>query len=243
MKKRLDILLHESGLVATRAQATMIIKKSGVYCDNVIQNKPGVKFDENVSLRLVEAELYVSRGAYKLIAALDEFQLNPKSLVCADIGASTGGFTEVLLQRGASRVYALDVGHDQLAQSLRDDERVINLEGVNAKYPIELPEKVDLIVSDLSHISMLKVLPEALKILKNPSKVIWLIKPQFEAGRERIGKGGIVDIKFHLEILKEVIEGINSFGAVNLKMIDSPILGKKGNKEYLAYFEMALPTS
>ena len=235
-KKRLDILVHEKGLVSTRAQATMIIKKSGVICDGVLCQKPGIKFDETVELELVEKKTYVSRGAYKLVEALHHFSPNIQDSVCADIGASTGGFTQVLLENGASKVYAIDVGHDQLASVLKSDSRVINMEGVNARYPLNLEEKVDIIVSDLSHISMLKVLPEALKIAKNACEFIWLIKPQFEAGIARIGKNGIVHEKYHKEILSEVVTGIKALGVQEVKVTDSPIEGKKGNKEYLAYF-------
>lgn len=235
-KKRLDILVHEKGLVSTRAQATMIIKKSGVLCNGVLNQKPGVKFNEDIELELVEKDVYVSRGAYKLVKALDHFEINPTGLICADIGASTGGFTQVLIERGASKVYAVDVGHDQLSKLLIDDDRIINLEGVNARYPIEIDEKVDLVVSDLSHISMLKVLPEALKIMKTGAPALWLIKPQFEAGPSRIGKNGIVAEKHHERILKEVSLGIQELGVKSVKIIESPIKGKKGNKEYLFYF-------
>lgn len=235
-KKRLDILVHEKGLVSTRAQATMIIKKSGVLCNGVLNKKPGVKFDEETQLELVEKDVYVSRGAYKLVEALNRFQIDPAGLICADIGASTGGFTEVLLGRGAAKVYAIDVGHDQLAGKLREDQRVVNLEGVNARYPIEIPEKVDLVVSDLSHISMLKVLPEALRIMKENTPALWLIKPQFEAGPSRIGKNGIVAERHHERIIHEVIQGIQKLGVKSVKVVDSPIKGKKGNKEYLFYF-------
>ena len=243
-KKRLDIIVHEKSLTSTRAQATMLIKKSGVLINGEKTFKPGVKLTaeeaSSFNIELVEEQIYVSRGAYKLLAALEKFPLpsSIESMVCADIGASTGGFTQVLLERGASKVFAIDVGHDQLAKQLRENSKVINMEGVNARHPMDLPggEKVDLIVSDLSHISLLKVLPEALNILKPGGFGIWLIKPQFEAGLERIGKNGIVSEKFHQQIIDEVSAGMKELGAQPLDIIKSPIEGKKGNAEYLTYF-------
>lgn len=236
IKKRLDILLYEKGLVSTRAQATMLIKKSGVRCEGVLCYKPGIKVDENSSLELVEKEIYVSRGAYKLKKALEYWDLSAYGKICADIGASTGGFTQILLEGGAKKVYAIDVGHGQLAESLREDPRVINLEKLNARYDFSLGEPVDMIVSDLSHISILKVLPQVLKILKLGGLGVILIKPQFEAGVSRIGKGGIVSEVYHSQILEEVQTGLESLGAKSRGIIESPIQGKSGNKEYLAYF-------
>lgn len=235
-KKRVDILLFEKGFVSTRAQGTMLVKKSGVYCDGVLIDKPGLKFRPEVELRLVEESLYVSRGAYKLIAALDQFHISVSCLVCADIGASTGGFTEVLLERGARKVFAIDVGRNQLAEKLKNHSKVINMEGVNARHPIEIGEQVDLIVSDLSHISLTKVLPEALKLLKKGGIGVWLIKPQFEGGLARIGKKGIVDPKYHDEIVEEVLGELKNQGVSVKELIPSPITGKTGNQEFLVWF-------
>ena len=173
---------------------------------------------------MIEKNIYVSRGAYKLLEAIRSYALTGyiSDAVCVDIGAST--------------VFAVDVGHDQLSDILKNDARVINMEGVNARYPIDIDECADIIVSDLSHISLLKVLPQALKLSKIGTHFIWLLKPQFEAGLERIGKNGIVDPSLHDEIISEVLSGVKKLGIKKIDIIDSPILGKKGNKEYLIYF-------
>lgn len=222
-------------LVKSRSQAAILIKQLLVQCNGKIVKKPSMKVSENDEIIITEEQLYVSRGAFKLIRAIETFDLNLKKKVVADCGASTGGFTEVSLLNGASKVYAIDVGHGQLAESLVADARVINIEGTNLKFPIELPEKVDFCVVDLSFISIRLVYKNIANLLKAGGKAIVLIKPQFEAGKDRLGKNGLVSAQVREAVLEEVKTWFvdNSFEIE--KLIESPILGNKsGNTEYLA---------
>lgn len=236
MKKiRLDQFLVNQNLIKSRSQGNMLIKKGEILVDGIIQTKPGFLVNEENKIEIPK-EIYVGRGAFKLLEALEEFSISVESLVVADIGASTGGFTQVLLKNGAMKVYAIDVGHDQLAPDLISDHRVINMEGVNVKYPIDIKELVDLAVIDLSFISLKKVILNIKNILKPQGKVVALIKPQFEVGKENLGKGGIVKSEeLQRKALKEVHECFIQNGFSYKKSISSPILGKDGNKEFLSY--------
>ena len=183
-------------------------------------------------------EDYVGRGAYKLIGALDSFDINPKGFVCADMGASTGGFTDVLLKRGAKKVYAIDVGHDQLAEALKSNGKVVNMEGLNIRNGVELDEKVDLVVGDLSFISLKLLLEEIFKTMKEQASALLLIKPQFEVGKENIDKNGLVKNKEkHIDAIRGVVERVCELGFSLGKLMVSSIKGKTGNVEYMALFQ------
>ncbi len=194
MKKRIDQILVERGLVESRSKASALIKEGKVLLNGESSFKPSLKLTEEEiqTLEVNDEDNFVGRGAKKLLGALEKFNIKVDDLICADVGASTGGFTQVLLTNGASKVYAIDVGHDQLAKSLREDERVINYEGINIRHGIELDEKVDLVVADLSYISLRLTLEPMLKLLQPNGQAIILVKPQFEVGKENVGKGGIV---------------------------------------------------
>jgi 23S rRNA (cytidine1920-2'-O)/16S rRNA (cytidine1409-2'-O)-methyltransferase len=201
--------------------------------------KPGTLVAEEVAITIVEPPPFVSRGGIKLDYALDRFQLDVSSKVVADIGASTGGFTDCLLKRGASRVYAIDVGHGQLDYRLRHDPRVVVMEGVNARYPIPLPEKVDLATIDLSFISVEKVIPSVAKLVKDGGYLLVLIKPQFEARRVEVGKGGIVKQPVvHATVLGRFIAWVVNHGFRLGGLVASPILGASGNKEFFVLLRL-----
>lgn len=240
MKKwRLDQFLVTSGKTKTRSQGRMLVKKGAVLVNGKIINKAGFEVLETDEIEIQE-EIYVSRGAFKLKAAIEAFGVSFTDVSVADIGASTGGFTEVALNEGASRVFAIDVGHDQLAQSLLNDSRVSNLEGVNIKLPLALEEKVDIAVIDLSFISLTKVMINVKNLLKKQGEVIVLIKPQFEVGKENLGKGGVVkDDKLHQFVVDKVHGHFKDLGFKIKGTIDSPIKGKDGNKEFLSYLTLA----
>ncbi|MCO6450331.1 MAG: TlyA family RNA methyltransferase [Caldilineales bacterium] len=207
-----------------------------VLVDDRPAGKPGMKVDDQAEIRLRETLPYVSRGGEKLAAALAAFGVRPTSWVCADIGASTGGFTDVLLQAGAARVYAIDVGYGQLHWRLRQDDRVVVMERINARYLDSLPEPVDLIVIDASFISLRLILPAARRLLQPDGQIIALIKPQFEAGRAQVGKGGVVrDAKIHRQILAEMLVWTKAEGYSAQGLIPSPLLGPKGNREFLLW--------
>jgi len=234
--ERADKILIELGLLKTRSQAKMLIEQGDITCNGVIIKKASQLVNREDKFVINEAKIFVGRGAYKLEKALDEFKVDVAGKVVADVGASTGGFTQVVLLRGASKVYCIDVGHDQLALELRADPRVVNQEGVNIKYPLELEEKVDVCVVDLSFISLRLVFQNIYNLLKEGGEIIALLKPQFEAGKERIGKNGVVAEEL-VEVIKD--EMINWFKENNFKLksiIDSPISGKTGNKEFLLHF-------
>lgn len=226
-------------MVNTRSQARMLIEQGDVRVNGKQASKPGLAVKEDDTIEIVDRTLYVGRGAYKLEKAIESFKLNFKDLVVADIGASTGGFTQVCLENGASKVYSIDVGHGQLAQILKDDERVVNLEGVNAKYPIEIDEEVDAIVMDLSFISIRQVLLNAMELLRPKGFGMILIKPQFEAGPNRVGKNGIVKESVGKTVLNETLDWIRGQNLIVEGVADSPITGKTGNKEYLAWIRKA----
>lgn len=235
MKDRADKILAEKGLVASRSQAKSMIENGDVTVNGVVIKKAGDIIDSESEI-IVTSQLFVGRGALKLEKALSEFKIPVAQKVFLDVGASTGGFTEVLLQNGASKVYAIDVGHDQLAQKLRSDPRVINLEGTNIRELNELPELGDGAVMDLSFISITKVLEAVKKLLKPNANLIVLVKPQFEAGRERLPKDGVIkDPKVQKEVLDEILKFAVESGWNHHKTIDSPIEGKSGNKEFLCW--------
>jgi len=237
-KRRLDVLLHEQGLAESRQRAQALVMAGRVTVDGQKVTKPGTAVAEDARLEVAQGEPYVGRGGYKLAGALDEFGVKPEGLVCLDVGASTGGFTDCLLQRGAKRVYALDVGRGQLDYRLRQDPRVVSMEEVNAHYAFDLPEKVGLVVIDVSFISLTKVIPNVLPHLDQLGTVMALVKPQFEAERGEVGKGGIVrDPKVHAEVLGRLV--VWSVGQeLRLRgLTPSPITGADGNREFFLWLE------
>ncbi|MCB0212317.1 MAG: TlyA family RNA methyltransferase [Anaerolineae bacterium] len=237
MKKlRLDTLLYERGLAESRAKAQALIMAGKVRLNGQIVSKAGMTVQTEADITVDEELPYVSRGGLKLVAALDDFQVNPKDFVCADVGASTGGFTDLLLQRGAAKVYAIDVGYGQLAWKLRQDERVIVMERTNARHLDSLPEAIDLATIDASFISLNLILPSVVKWLKHPASVIALVKPQFEAGRSQVKKGGIVrDPEVHRQVLLNVMEYARQLELSVVGLCASPITGPAGNHEFLLY--------
>ena len=237
MKDRLDKILTEKGLVATRSQAKSMIENGDVTVNGKVSKKAGEIFDSESDIQ-VNSPLFVGRGALKLEEALKQFKITISDKIFLDVGASTGGFTEVLLNHGAVKVYAIDVGHDQLAEKIKNDPRVVNMEGTNVRHLTTLPELADGAVMDLSFISITKVL-DAVKILLRPgSDLIALIKPQFEAGTDRLPKDGVIkDAKVQRTVLNEVVTFATQNGWIHHQTIDSPIEGKSGNKEFLAWFK------
>lgn len=234
MKERIDKILEERRLVDTRSKAKTIIEKGLVEVNGKIITKAGEKVLKDSDIKILTDKIYVSRAAYKLIEAIKIFNPNIQGKVVADVGASTGGFTEVLLENGARKVYAIDVGHGQLHEILLNDVRVINQEGVNIKFPHELPEKVDFAVTDLSFISLRLVMDNIFHLIKEGGYLIALIKPQFEAGIERMGKDAVIrDEKIRDEVLQELLVWLNENNYSYETVIDSPIAGKDGNLEYL----------
>jgi 23S rRNA (cytidine1920-2'-O)/16S rRNA (cytidine1409-2'-O)-methyltransferase len=235
VKDRIDKILAEKGLVSSRSQAKSLIENGDVLVNGIVVKKAGEIVDSESEI-LVNAQLFVGRGALKLEEALLKFKLSVKEKIVLDVGASTGGFTEVLLNHGAKKVYAIDVGHDQLAKKLFADSRVINMEGTNIKNVTVLPDLADAAVMDLSFISVTKVLDAVKNLLKDSGDLIVLIKPQFEAGKERLPKDGVIkDPKIQLSVLDEVVSFATSNGWIHHETIDSPIEGKSGNKEFLAW--------
>jgi len=241
-KERLDKLLVARGLAESREQAQRMIMAGWVLVDGQPATKPGHKITPEADIHVKEQLPYVSRGGHKLAAALDAFHVSPEGWVCADIGASTGGFTDVLLQRGAARVYAIDVGYGQLHWRLRNDPRVIVMERVNARYLQGLPEPVQLVTIDASFISLRLLLPAARRLLAPGGQIIALVKPQFEAGKDRVGKGGVVrDPAVHRQVLTDIVDwaAAHDFGPQGL--VPSPILGPKGNREFLLWLKPGAP--
>lgn len=236
MKERADKVLTDKGLVSSRSQAKSLIENGDVTVNGNVLKKAGELIDPASEI-VVNSKLFVGRGALKLARALEVFRIDVKGKIFLDIGASTGGFTEVLLEQGAEKVYAIDVGHDQLAAKLRNDSRVINLEGTNIKDLSSLPDLADGAVMDLSFISVTKVLESVKGLLKSGADLMILVKPQFEAGKERLPKDGVIkDSKVQQAVLDEVITFASSHGWGHLESIDSPIEGKAGNREFLSWF-------
>jgi 23S rRNA (cytidine1920-2'-O)/16S rRNA (cytidine1409-2'-O)-methyltransferase len=235
-KKRLDNLLVTRELAENEARARALIMAGEVTLEGKLITKPGTLVDENAELKLAEKLPYVSRGGLKLAHALDEFKLDITSLTAMDVGASTGGFTDCLLQHGAKRVYAIDVGYGQLDYKLRQDPRVVVMERVNAHHPFSLPEKVNIATVDLSFISVTKIIPNAVNHLTQPGYIIVLLKPQFEARREEVGRGGIIkDPQIHALVLGRFIAWVTDHDLRLRGLVASPILGAEGNKEFLTF--------
>jgi 23S rRNA (cytidine1920-2'-O)/16S rRNA (cytidine1409-2'-O)-methyltransferase len=239
-KRRLDVLLHERGLAPSRARAQALVLAGKVKVDGRVEDKSGTQVAQDASLEVESPDHpYVSRGALKLVAALDAFQINVDGVDCLDVGASTGGFTDLLLERGAERVIALDVGRGQLDWRLRSDTRVVVMEGVNARHleGESLPFSVGLIAVDVSFISLRLVVPPLLPHLLSGGWLICLVKPQFEAGRGQVGKGGIVrDEVTRRAAIDDTVAVLVSTGVELVGVVPSPIRGQKGNLEELAVF-------
>jgi 23S rRNA (cytidine1920-2'-O)/16S rRNA (cytidine1409-2'-O)-methyltransferase len=234
--KRADVFLVNQGLAASRAEAQAAIRAGHVSADGDTIKKAAQKLQPGMNISYQPAHPYVSRGGVKLAAALDKFQLSPERRICLDIGASTGGFTQVLLERGASRVYAVDVGHGQLHAKLKSDRRVVSLEGLNARElsPAKLPEAPQVIVADVSFISLKQALPTALSIASRDAWAVLLVKPQFELGRWGASRSGIVKDKGARETaLVEITDWVKGQGWHILGSMESPITGGDGNKEFL----------
>ncbi len=238
-KERLDKLMVIRGLVETRTKAQALILAGQVFSKEQRLEKAGLEVLVDIELTIREPLPYVSRGGLKLAAALDHFQVDVRDLLCLDIGASTGGFTDCLLQRGARRVVALDVGHGQIDWKLRQDPRVEVRENVNARYlrPDEFSERFDLVVADVSFISLTRILPVVPALIRPGATIINLIKPQFEVGREEVGRGGIVrDEAAQLRVVGEISRFVETLGWRCVGVIDSPIFGADGNREFLGCF-------
>jgi 23S rRNA (cytidine1920-2'-O)/16S rRNA (cytidine1409-2'-O)-methyltransferase len=237
-KKRLDMLLVERGLVESRARAQALVMAGLVYSETRRLDKPGLALPEDAPLELKgQDHPWVSRGGLKLQHGLDHFGIDPSGMTCLDVGASTGGFTDVLLSRGAARIYAVDVGHGQLAWKLRQDDRVVVLERTNARHLTvqQIPDAIDLVVCDASFIGLELVLARPLELTGPDAFLIALIKPQFEVGKERVGKGGVVrDPALHEEVCQRIAGWLATQpGWTVLGIEPSPILGPEGNREFL----------
>jgi len=238
-KVRLDLLLVERGLVESCSLAQRLIRAGEVQVDGQLADKPGADVPEDADISLKVKPRFVSRGGEKLAAALERFSVPVAGKVAADIGASTGGFTDCLLQYNTAKVYAIDVGYGQLAWKLRQDARVVVMERVNARYLATLPEPVDVIVSDVSFISLRIIYATAVHWLKPGGTVISLIKPQFEAERKRVGKGGVVrDPAVHRQVLEMVTADMAALGLGLRGLMVSPLRGPAGNVEFLGWWTL-----
>lgn len=239
MKERLDVLLVKQGLAESREKAKAIIMSGIVYVDGDKEDKAGSSFPENAVIEVRGNTLkYVSRGGLKLEKAMTHFDVTLEGKVCMDVGSSTGGFTDCMLQNGAVKVYAVDVGHGQLAWKLRNDERVVCMEKTNIRYvtPDDINDKIEFSSIDVAFISLTKVLGPVKNLLTKEGEIVCLIKPQFEAGREKVGKKGVVREKsVHLEVIQAVISHAKSIGFEILHLEYSPIKGPEGNIEYLLH--------
>lgn len=240
-KIRLDVAVYEAGYAPSREKAKAIIMAGQVYVNNQKVDKAGAEIKSDDTLEVRGAALkYVSRGGLKLEKAMEEFPITLSNKICMDVGASTGGFTDCMLQNGAIRVYSIDVGYGQLAWKLRTDERVINLERTNFRYVTneQVPEKIDFASVDVSFISLYHILPVLNRLLADNGESVCLIKPQFEAGKDKVGKKGVVrDLAVHLEVVEKIINLAidNGFNVMGLQF--SPIKGPEGNIEYLIYLQ------
>ena len=239
LKERLDVLLVKRGLAESREKAKAIIMTGNVFVDNQREDKAGQSFPDTVSIEVKGKKMpYVSRGGYKLERGMEIFPIELTEKVCMDVGASTGGFTDCMLQNGATKVFAIDVGTNQLAWKLRQDERVVSMEKTNIRYvvPDDIKELVDFVSIDVAFISLTKVLEPVWALMKDQAQIVCLIKPQFEAGREKVGKKGVVREKStHLEVIHMVLDYAFSHGFSLLGIDHSPIRGPEGNIEYLLY--------
>lgn len=247
MKQRLDVALVERGLAETRQKAQAVIMSGVVYVNGQRADKAGFAVAPEAAVEVRgSAPRYVSRGGLKLEKAIREFALTLDGCVCADIGASTGGFTDCMLQNGACKVYAIDVGYGQLDWRLRGDPRVVCMERTNARYLTreQVPEALDFVSIDVSFISLALILPAARALLKDGGRAVCLVKPQFEAGREKVGKKGVVrDGAVHREVLEHFLENAAHSGFGVLDLTYSPIRGPEGNIEYLGFLEKGAATA
>lgn len=239
MKKRLDVLVFEKGFTDSREKAKAVIMSGQVYVDNQKADKCGTSYDENANIEVRgNIQKYVSRGGYKLEKAIENFDFDLNGKITMDIGASTGGFTDCMLQNGAKKVYSIDVGYGQLAWKLRNDQRVVNLERTNMRKVTreQVPDEIDFFSVDVSFISLKLILPVARGLMSNNAQAVCLIKPQFEAGRGKVGKKGVVrDPAVHIEVVSDIFDFClaNGFDVLNLDF--SPIKGPEGNIEYLIH--------
>ena len=242
VKKRLDVLLTERMFAETRSKAQAIIMSGNVYVNGQKADKPGISYEETVEIEVKGAVCpYVSRGGLKLEKALRDFGVKPEGYVCSDSGASTGGFTDCLLQQGAKKVFAIDVGYGQLDWKIRSDERVVVMERTNIRYvtPEDLGEPLDLSVIDVSFIGLEIVLPTIKTLLKPTGQVLCLIKPQFEAGKENVGKKGVVrEPKIHKMVLDNFVNLVHGLGFKILGLTFSPVKGPEGNIEFLGHLSL-----
>lgn len=237
-KERLDILVVQRDLAPSRNKAASMIMAAEVFVNNQIADKPGMRVPIDSKITLKTKPKYVGRGGLKLEGALNTFSVDVSNKICADVGASTGGFTDCLLQHGASKVYAIDVAQGIIDYRLRQDTRVILLEKTNARYLEMINEEVSLVVIDVSFISLRLILPAVQKWLAKEADVIALVKPQFEAGKRDVGKGGIVrDSTVHKRVLTEISKFTQDIGLDVIDLIESPITGQKGNVEYLMWLQ------
>ena len=241
MKERLDVILVNRGLAPSREKAKALIMSGNVFVKQQREDKAGTMFDENADIEIKGEKLpYVSRGGLKLEKAVKVWKPPVKDAVCMDVGSSTGGFTDCMLQNGARLVYAIDVGTNQLARKLRQDPRVVSMEKTNIRYVTEddMPEKVDFVSIDVAFISLKKVMPAVFALMKEGAHIVCLIKPQFEAGREKVGKKGVVrDAGVHIEVINDILSFMRGYAFEILGLDYSPIKGPEGNIEYLLYMK------
>lgn len=241
MKERLDVLLVKRGLAESREKAKAIIMSGNVFVENQREDKAGTTFNEKVNIVVKGNALkYVSRGGLKLEKAIEQYGVTVKDKICMDVGSSTGGFTDCMLQNGAKKVYAVDVGTNQLAWKLRQDSRVISMEKTNIRYVTkeDIQDLIEFASIDVAFISLTKVLHPVRELLTDDGQVVCLIKPQFEAGREKVGKKGVVrDKNVHIEVIEMVLSYAKSIGFLPLKLDYSPIKGPEGNIEYLLHIK------
>lgn len=241
MKERLDVILVKRNLIESREKAKAVIMSGNVFVDGQREDKAGSMFLDSVTIEVrgVQSK-YVSRGGFKLEKAVEQYGVSLEGRICMDVGSSTGGFTDCMLQKGASKVYAVDVGTNQLAWKLRQDERVISMEKTNIRYlePDQIPDSIEFISIDVAFISLTKVLQPVRELLKDQGEVVCLIKPQFEAGREKVGKKGVVrEPEVHTEVIEKIICYAVSLGFRILNLDYSPIKGPEGNIEYLLHIQ------
>ncbi|ONI38429.1 rRNA methyltransferase [Candidatus Epulonipiscium fishelsonii] len=241
LKERLDILIFKKGLAESRERAKAYIMAGVVYVDGQKEDKAGLKISEKSHIEVRQKMKYVSRGGFKLEKAISSFEIKLDGKICMDVGASTGGFTDCMLQEGAKKVYAVDVGYGQLAWKLRQDERVVCLEKTNMRYVTDeiIQDKIDFCSIDVSFISLTKILPSVKPLLSSSGSIVALIKPQFEAGREQVEKNGVVrNPKVHEQVINMICENVRNMGFYILGLDFSPIKGPEGNREYLIYLCM-----
>ena len=233
---RLDLLILERGLASSRSQAQLLIRAGRILLDGGICDQPGKTVNPGGQVELTAGPRYVSRGGEKLEAALDKFPVVVRGRICSDVGSSTGGFTDCLLQHGASRVYAIDVGYGILAWSLRNDPRVVVLERVNARHLKVLPEPIELVTADASFISLRLLMPAMIAWLATQGEIVCLVKPQFEAGRRDVGRGGVVrDPQVHRRVIADVVRAAEGLGLSVQGLLASPLIGPAGNREFLLW--------